>query len=300
MMADPNRQRRDFLGLRAALSDRLLPLLVGAMSFLAALSIAGTQATAGLAAHWQLDAASALTIQVPQPQAQDAANNGTRLAAVLGALGATPGVANPQPLSADAVNKLLSPWLGTDTSQLGLPIPAVITAHWTAPGPVDDLRAKLQTLSPGTLVDTGALWTGRVAALTASLQDCAAAILVIVALIAAAVVAVATHAGLAQRRETIVIVHELGAFDGDIAALIAQRISLLTLSGAVCGTALAVPILAWLARLATPFAASSLPTTLFGLPSELWALLPALPVIATLIGWGTAQLTVRGWLRTLP
>ena len=299
-MAERHRPPADFLGLRAALADRLLPLLVGAMAFLAALGIAGAQASAGLAAHWQQDAATALTIQVPTPQAQDATTTTTRLAAVLGALAATPGAEGVQQLSPAAINNLLSPWLGTDTADLGLPLPAVITAHWAGPGGVGPLRAALQKLSPGTLVDTGALWTGRVAALTTSLQACAAAVLIIVALIGAAVVSVATHAGLAQRRETIVIVHELGAFDGDIAGLIAQRILRLTVTGALTGTALSLPVLAWLARLAAPFAASTLSSALLGLPAPLWAALPALPLIAALIGWGTAQLTVRGWLRTLP
>ncbi|WP_297371479.1 ABC transporter permease [Acidocella sp.] len=290
----------DFLGLRTALSDRLLPLLVGAMAFLAALGIAGAEASASLAAHWQQDAAAALTIQVPDPQAQDAGNDATRLAAVLGALKTVPAAMNVAQLSPAAVNQLLSPWLGTDPADLGLPLPAVITAHWAGAGGVGALRAALQKLSPGTLVDTGALWTGRVAALTTSLQACAAAVLIIVALIGAAVVSVATHAGLAQRRETIVIVHELGAFDGDIASLIARRILRLTVTGALTGTALALPVLAWLARLAAPFAAPSLSTALLGLPAPLWAALPALPVLAAFIGWGTAQLTVRGWLRTLP
>ena len=57
----------DELGLRRALSDRLLPLLVGAMAFLAALALAGAVGAASLARHWQQGAGSALTVQVPQP-----------------------------------------------------------------------------------------------------------------------------------------------------------------------------------------------------------------------------------------
>ena len=32
----------------------------------------------------------------------------------------------------------------------------------------------------------------------------------------------------------------------------------------------------------------------------LWFSLPALPAVAAVIGWVTAQATVRGWLRGLP
>ncbi|MDD2705074.1 MAG: cell division protein FtsX [Acidocella sp.] len=301
MMANhPPRRRADYLGLRTALADRLLPVLVGAMSFLAALAVGGTLACATLAMHWQGDTTAALTIQVPQPQAPDAANKGPRLAAVQAALASTPGIASPQLLSDDAVNKLLAPWLGTDVAQLGLPMPAVISAHWTGAATPDALATTLQKLSPGTLVQSGAMWAARVAALTTSLQACAAAVLIIVALVAAAVVAVATRSGLAQRRETITIIHGLGALDADIANRFAARATLLTLAGGLGGTVLALPVLAWLATLAAPFAGPAHIKQVFNLPPALWFTLPVLPIIAGLIGWSTAQLTVRGWLRTLP
>jgi len=67
-MASLRPRGSDDLGLRRALSDRLLPLLVAAMVFLAALAMAGAIAAAGLAAHWRGGAASLLTVQVPQPE----------------------------------------------------------------------------------------------------------------------------------------------------------------------------------------------------------------------------------------
>src|ERR1700733_6179033 len=57
----------DELGLRRALSDRMLPLLVAAMAFLAALALAGWFGTAALSQHWQQGAGASLTVQVPQP-----------------------------------------------------------------------------------------------------------------------------------------------------------------------------------------------------------------------------------------
>src|ERR1700756_2151865 len=57
----------DELGLQRALSDRMLPLLVAAMAFLAALATAGWFGSAALARHWQHGAGASLTVQVPQP-----------------------------------------------------------------------------------------------------------------------------------------------------------------------------------------------------------------------------------------
>jgi cell division transport system permease protein len=292
-------RRGDHLGLRSALADRLLPVLVAAMSFLAALAVAGTLATATLANHWQGDTASALTIQVPDATAPDATASGDRLTGVLAALQTAPGVSDPAIMSAASVNRLLAPWLGADAAQLALPIPAVITATWSGPGTPDALTANLQKLAPGTLVATGQAWAARVTALTTSLQACAAAVLIIVALVAAAIVAIATRSGLAQRRETIEIIHGLGALDADIADRFAARATFLAATGAAAGALLALPVLIWLAALAAPFAGTAPVSGLPTLPPALWIVLPALPLLAAAIGWGTAQLTVRGWLRSL-
>ncbi len=294
------RRRGDLLGLRAALADRLLPVLVGAMSFLATLAIGGALACATLAAGWQGDTAAALTIQVPQPGNPDAANDGTRLAAVQRALAVDPDVQNAAVMSTAEMNKLISPWLGSDAASLGLSLPAVITAQWRGAGSADTLGAQLQQVSPGTLVKTGAMWAQRVAALTTSLQACALAVLLVVALVAAAVVAVATRSGLAQLRETIDTVHGLGALDSDIAARFAARAVWLALGGSFGGTLLALPILAWLAWLAAPFTGPARLGGFFNLPPALLVLALVLPACAALIGWITAQFTVRGWLRHLP
>jgi cell division transport system permease protein len=286
-------KRVDLLGLRGAMADRLLPVLVGAMSFLGALALAGTLAAATLAAHWRGDTAAALTVQVTAPD-QPAAGGGTRLAAVLRVLAATPGVAAPHQLTPTELNALLQPWLGADAGELDLPVPAVITATWNGAGPPDALARVLAAAAPGTLVATGAAWAARVAALTASIQACAGAILLIVAAVAAAVVAIATRAGLAQLRETIEIVHGLGALDSDIAGNFAGRATLLAAAGAATGAAVALPVLFWLASLAAPFAGGAP-----GRPFALWLALPVLPLAAAAIGWVTTQVTVRGWLRRL-
>ncbi len=295
----PMARRVDHLGLRSAMADRLLPILVGAMSFLAVLAIGGTLAAAALAAEWRGDTGSALTVQVPNANAAAASGKGDRTGAVLDVLQATPGVTDQRALSRDAVDALLKPWLGEDAKNLALPVPAIITATWTGAGSLDALRAALDEAAPGTLAETGAQWAARVAALTGSLQASAAAILVIVAIVAAAVISIATHAGLAQRRESIEIIHGLGALDSDIADRFAVRATLLAVFGAAIGALIALPVLFWLATLAAPFAGVLPQDSKPSLPPILWIALPAVPLAAAIIGWVTTQFTVRGWLRRL-
>ena len=91
-------------------------------------------------------------------------------------------------------------------------------------------------------------------------------------------VAVATRAGLAARRDAIDIVHGLGATDGYIAGRFAARATLLAAAGAVFGSLAALPVLLGLAALAGPFTGAPGGSSLPSLPVPLWlSLLPALP-----------------------
>jgi cell division transport system permease protein len=293
--------RADDLGLRRALSDRLLPLLVAAMIFLAALALAGAVAASGLARHWRSGASSLMMVQVPQPEILAA--GGTRAAIVAQVLAGAPGIAASRRLPQSEIAALLRPWLGDDAARLALPLPALFEVRLAdAAAGTAALAAALQQAAPGTLVERNGVWLTRLAELVRSLQACAA--------LATAVTAVATRAGLSARRDAIEIVHGLGATDSMIAGQFAGRVTVMAFGGAVLGSVLAVPVLLGLANLAAPFLATAgspaapdtaQPITLFAaLPPALWAGLAALPLIAATIGWLTAQGTVRSWLARLP
>jgi cell division transport system permease protein len=292
----------DDLGLRRALSDRLLPLLVAAMIFLAALALAGAIAAAGLAAHWQGNAATLLTVQVPQPDAP--AGSGSRADAVAAVLKATPGL-TARRLGTAEFAAILRPWLGGETPALALALPAVFEVQRLPGAQPPDIDQTLNKAAPGTLVEKNGVWFERLALLARSLQISAALALFVVGLVATAVTSVATRAGLAARREAILIVHGLGATDRMIARQFADRVTLLVFSGAVIGLILSIPLLLSLATITAPFQPAmpqnGAPADLLrALPATLWTLLPTLPFAAAAIGWLTAQTTVRAWLSGLP
>ncbi len=316
----PRRRRPDGLSLRRALSGRLLPALVAAMTFLAALALAGAVGASLLAARWSGGAAAALTVQVPRPD--EAAAAGSRIDAVMALLAGEPAFALRRRLDRAALARLLAPWLGPD-ADIALPLPGVVQLRLGAGAALPaDLAARLEQAAPGTLLERNAAWSDRLVLLGTSLQACAALALVVVAGVAVAVVAVATGAALAARRQAIEIVHGLGASDGYIAGRFAGRAARLALLGGLAGTLLSVPLLLELCRLAAPFAApaaldpadamsvaagSTGPTGFGGLsglldrvPWPLWIALPLLPMLTASIGWATAQATVRTWLRRLP
>jgi len=319
-MARPPRRHPDALGLRRAPGWRVLSLIVAAMAFLAALAIAGAQGAAELGRHWQHGAAATLTVQVPRPgaaPAAPAAQGETRRDRVLALLRGTPGIAAVRALGDAELSDLLRPWLGGSAEQLALPLPAVIAVTVTADGPdLPALAARLEAAAPGTLAESHDPWVRRLALLAGSLRASALLALLLVALVAGAVIVVATGAALASRREVVEILHGLGATDLQIADRFARRASRAAALGGVGGLVMALPVVVVLTALAAPFVGAVPSAAMqpgWGLPGWaelvatvprlppllLWAL-PSLPLIAAAIGYVAAQGAVRAWLRHLP
>ncbi len=266
-------------------SDRALPLLIAAVVFLAGLAGAGGIAAAGLARQWR-GAAGGAIIEVPDAYADAAA----------ALLGPTAHRLAPAEL-ADA----LRPWLGDDSGRLAVRLPALFTRPDGVP---PDLAQALARAAPGAIVSANTLWQDRLVALADSLRACAALAVGAVGFVATGIIAVATGAGLAARQDSIGIVHHLGATDGLIAGKFAARIAWLALIGGVLGAALSALVLLGLAEMAAPFrlppaAAPGAGTHLAIGSAALWLMLAALPALAALTGWLTAQATVRLWLRRL-
>ncbi|RBM09643.1 cell division protein FtsX [Novacetimonas cocois] len=325
-------RRRDGLALRQAIPDRLLPFLVGAMAFLAALALAGGIGAHALSIRWTHGAGAVITVQVPQPDdpAISAGSSptgaplpgaspatATRIQQAMSILSAMAGPAAVHRLSDGELRALLAPWI-EQGSDLVLPMPAVIEVHARNARPLpDDVTKALETQVPGIVMEHDSIWSDRLAALANSLQTCALLAICIVVAVSAIVIMAATRAGVQARRRAIELIHSLGATDGYIAGRFAWRVAALALAGGACGSVLAMPVLVMLSLLAAPFSGADMPdmhallspSTWGGmppseilnvLPSSLLAMLVVLPIATAMLGWLTTQVTVRAWLRRLP
>jgi len=268
---------RDPLGLRRALADRLLPALVGAMALLASLALAGAHGAGALADRWQQAAGGQWLVTLPRAVPPEAAL--VRLSAV----------AEARPVEEARLRQLLAPWLGEAP---GLPLPRLVELR--APDETA-LRAAVAAI-PGAALERRGASVAQALVLAEGMRGLSLVLLAIIAAVAAALVAVATRAGIAARHETILILHELGTRDGDIASRFARRLAWLCLWGALLGLAAAVAALWGLAGAAIPVVLSR-PAAWDDLP---WPGLVLLPLAAAGIGWLTARLTVWRWLRRLP
>lgn len=283
-MAEGRRLKgRDPLGLRRALADRLLPALVAAMALLAALAIAGADGAGRLAERWQQGEAGQLLLQLPREAAVEP---------IIARLGALPGVAAISAVPEERLRQLLAPWLGEVPS---LPLPRMLAITLRMETDQIPLLEAVQTI-PGAQLELRSEAVRLAMRLAEGLGWLSLAMLGLIGLVGAALVAVATRAGIAARRETILILHELGAREGDIAGRFARRLAWLCAMGALIGLAIAIPALWFLAMQALPVVLAR-----EAQPSDLpWALLALVPPAAALIGWATALVTLRAWLRRLP
>jgi cell division transport system permease protein len=116
----------------------------------------------------------------------------------------------------------------------------------------------------------------------------------LVAVVGASVVVLAVRAGIAARRDSVMVLHMLGAADRDIAGRFARRTAWLALLGAILGVGLAAGVVWALLQLAGPM----LPEiTMQDLPL---LGLAAIPLSAALIAWAATIASILLWLRRLP
>lgn len=278
-------------------SGRFLPWIVGFMVYLAALAIAGALSLDGVAERWQAGISGSLTVQIapppaPQPDEPPAEDRETRLERVLQVLRDEPGVAGIEVLGPDEMNRLLAPWLGPDSAELGLPLPDLVSVT-LRPGETVDLgalSAKLAAAVPGAQVDDHRRWLDDLAVFVQAVQLLAAIVVALVCLAAVLTVVFVTRTGLAVHRRVIEIVHLIGARDAYVAGQFQSHALRLGLVGGAVGSALAAVTLLGLqslfAGLATPLLAG------FGLGVAHWVALALLPLAAAFIAMLTARLTV--------
>jgi cell division transport system permease protein len=115
-------------------------------------------------------------------------------------------------------------------------------------------------------------------------------IVVLIGVAAAATVVFATRAAMGLHRETIEVMHFVGARDNYIARQFALRATLLGLEGAAIGVALAVPALLGLMLLIGRLGFGLLPEIRLGVGA--WIAIATLLPAAALIAMTTARATV--------
>jgi len=275
-------------------SARYLPWTIGLKMFFAALAVAGMVALERVAATWQTGANAVVTVELPAGSTLEMRE------AALETMRRTVGVASAELLSDAALADLLSPWLGANEVSKDLPLPVLIDVRIDEGELVDwgEAEARLHAAVPVASLETGMVWVERLVDFARLGQLLAAIVLTVVCGVAAMTVIFATRAGLAIHRETVELLHLLGASDAYLAREFQWEAFWLGIRGGLGGV-----ICASAALIAIGFAAGRMEAPLLpnvGLGVFGWLLLVTIPAISVLLTMFAARQTVLHDLSRVP
>ena len=261
-----------------------MPWVIAIMLFLTVLAAAAGLGLAGAAARLDEQIGSRVTIQIveanPRLREQQAA-------AAAAALRPLPGVVAVRPVPQAEVEALLEPWIGAGGLESDLPVPALIDVDLSpaARGSLARLRAAVAAVAPSARVDDHAQWLAPLASLIAALKWLAGGLVLLMVGATAATVVLAARAALDTHRNTIEILHLMGATDVQVARLFQRRIALDALFGGFVGLIAASLVLLVIGNRVGALGSELLGSA--GLPLVSWLILIALPIggvaLATLV-----------------
>lgn len=273
-------------------SSRFLPWIVGAMVYLAALTLAGVLAAGELVSGWRAELTGALTIELPQPVEATDADRQARLQRVLDVLTATPGIAHAEVLGPDAMAELIGPWLGPDAAAADLPLPDLVAVELSSGATVDSvaLVQRLAEAAPEARLDDHRDWMERAERLSWLVRLLAMLVLGFVSAAAALAVLFVTRTGLDIHREVIELVHLLGAPDRYIARQFQVHALAQGFLGGLLGLAAGAATITAIGWLAAVLGGGLIPLAKLGWTD--WAIIASLPIAAALVAMLTARIAV--------
>jgi cell division transport system permease protein len=266
-----------------------MPWVIAIMMFLTVLAAAAGLGLAGAAGRLDDQIGTRVTVQIVEA---DADAREAQAAAVARALAGHAGVTDVRRISDEEVDQLLEPWLGDGAIGEDIPVPALIDVDLTpeAHARLDAVHDVVTAAAPSARVDDNAQWLAPLAGLIGALQWLAVGLVLLMIGATAATVVLAARAALNTHRETIEVLHLMGATDVQVARLFQRRIALDALFGGLVGF-----LLAGIALIALGDRVAALGSELIGaaaLPAQTWGLLIALPLLGVVLAMLVARITI--------
>lgn len=274
-----------------------IPWVIAIMITLTVIAAAGGLALRNLGQNARSEIAGGLTVQVLEGAPAERERQARRALALLGG---REDVATVRRVPDAELSALLEPWLGAEVLSGGESIPMPVLIDVRLKGPATPLRLEqlgsaIGQVAPSARVDAQSGWLRPVLEAVRSLQWLALALIVLLAATSAAAVWLAARSALGSNRETIEIVHLLGATDRQIARIFQRATAVDALLGGILGLLLGLLAVWLLGRQFTGLGSGMVAAG--GLQPMDWLVLASIPVIGVLLAMLTARLTVLGALR---
>ena len=266
-----------------------IPWMIAILMFLTVLAMAAGLAIGQATSTLDSDIAGKLTVQLPEPNAR--LRNG-QITALETELGKITAVSKIDRLDDRELATLLDPWLGEDAQSADLPIPALIdlTLAKNTPETVAQVRATVKAVAPAARVDSHADWLAPLSGLLSALGWLATGLVVLMAAATAAAVVMAARSAIDTHRETIDIMHLMGATDVQIARLFQRRIALDSLFGGLVGLSIGLATLVIIGGRVGDIGSELLGSAAFNWWG--WLMIFLLPLAAAGLAMIVARLTV--------
>ncbi len=278
-------------------SNRFLPWLIAFMALLAALSVAGFLVLEQISANFEYNSQDSMTVQIPTGENSKAdEKNAHKIQMTLRKM---EGVLEAKRISHAEIRKLLQPWLGGAIGSEAIPLPQIFDVRINRDSTLT-ARKLVDTLTliiPGTTVDDHSLW---ITSLVDTLQSAELIALVIVFLIILATIGTViftTRTGMGIHKQTIEVLHFVGAHDSFIARQFAIKAFLVGLQGGIGGVLLATPILYISEYILKHLEAGLLPKA--NLNITIWLGVSLVVPIVAIVAMITAQSTVMKTLKKM-
>jgi len=280
---------------REPAQDLLLVFVAAVLCFFACLSVIAALGADRAARGWAGQIHGSATVLV-QPAAGESPDASAARAAET--LAGVKGVSEAAVLEKAKAEALLEPWFGPGPALADLPIPRLVTVELDpkAPASIAALDSALKGAGVEATIDDHSRWTRSIMRAGGLARLAAAGAAVLMTLAAGAVIAFATRAGLAARREIVEVLHLSGAEDVFIVALFQNRLAELAAVAGALGAAGAISVGALMRLLG---GGSGLTPVLPVAWSDLLAVAPA-PLLAAAIAAIAARITAMRQVRTLP
>ena len=236
-------------------AGRALMAVIAILTFLAALSAGAAVLAARASDQWRGAISNEMTIQVRPDSHRKIDDDVARAVMLASGLKEVESVRAVPKAESD---KLLEPWLGTGLDLVELPVPRLIVLKLRTDAPSDlaGFGATLRREIPTATLDDHRLWVRRLSAMAGTIIASGFAIVLLVLTAAALAVAFATRGAMAGSRDSVEVLHFVGANDDFIAREFQSRFIRLGLRGGLFGGLAAIATIGMLGFLASRWSAT--------------------------------------------
>lgn len=193
--------------------------LVGIMVYVATFATAAEATLSAITLTWDMSAQSRLTVEIPAVSDEATMSQDERMHQTLALLRPMPDILSVTPLPEDEAARLLKPWINQPELLKSLTLPLLIDVE-RKPGSnlsAAAIQDKLKTVGDDIHVDDHAAWLKDMEHLVHGLAFMAGLIILLTALTLIMAVSLICRAIMATERETISLLHTIGAEDEVIA-----------------------------------------------------------------------------------